>query len=127
MPMNAPLLMDPAYEVERKLQGTWLVTSGRWKCRLHFAAHHFAMEFLNGEVYMGVYTVDPTRTPGAMDMAIEEGPDHHRGRTACCLYELEGETLRWCGNEPGRTERHAMFPPEGEGKFPTLVFRRDGL
>jgi uncharacterized protein (TIGR03067 family) len=119
--------LDPAYEVENKLQGTWIVASGRWKCQLSFAAHHFAIRFQSGDVYLGVYTVDPTRHPGGMDMTIEEGPEHYRGLTALCLFELEGDTLRWCGNEPGHTERHPHFPTDGEGKFPTLVFRRDGL
>jgi uncharacterized protein (TIGR03067 family) len=125
--MNAFVAMDPAYAVEKQLQGTWLVTSGRWKCRLHFAAHHFALHFERGDIYLGVYTVDPTRNPGAMDMTIEEGPEEYRGLTALCLYHLDGDTLRWCGNEPGHDVRHAAFPPEGHGKFPTIVFRRDGI
>jgi uncharacterized protein (TIGR03067 family) len=119
--------LDPAYEVERKLQGTWVVASGRWNCQLHFAGHHFAMRFRNGEVYLGVYTVDPTMTPGAMDMTVEDGPDEYRGLTAFCLYDLQGSTLRWCANEPGLPHRHQAFPTEREGKFPTLLFRREGL
>jgi uncharacterized protein (TIGR03067 family) len=118
---------DPAYDVERKLQGTWILVSGRWQCQLFFAGHHFAVRFQNGDVYLGVYTVDPTRSPAAMDMTVEEGPDQYRGLTALCLYELDGDTLRWCANEPGSTARHPRFPAEGEGKFPTLAFRRDGL
>src|SRR5262249_15977772 len=96
--LGSELRLDPAYEVENKLQGTWVVMSGRWKCQLSFAAHHFALHFQSGEVYLGVYIVDPTRRPGGMDMTIEEGPEHYRGLTSLCLYELEGDTLRWCGN-----------------------------
>ncbi len=123
---NVPRL-DPAWDVEKQLQGTWVLTQGRWNCQLLFAAHNFAVRFSNGDVYMGVYTVDPTQSPGRMDMTVEEGPDQYRGLTALCLYELDGDTLRWCPNEPGGTQRPARFPAEGEGKFPTLVFRRDGL
>ena len=119
--------LDPAYEVEKKLQGTWIVASGRWKCQLHFAAHHFALRFANGGIYLGVYTVDPTASPGAMDMTVEDGPEPYHGLTALCLFELDGNTLRWRPNEPGNAERHAAFSPEGEGKWPTLVLRRDGL
>jgi uncharacterized protein (TIGR03067 family) len=119
--------MDPAYEVEKKLQGTWIVVSGRWTCQMHFAAHHFALRFPNGDVYLGVYTVDPTVTPAAMDMTIEDGPDKYRGLTALCLYDLNGDTLRWCPTEPGKTQRRTAFPPEGEAKWPMLVLRRDGL
>lgn len=124
--VNQPCL-DPAYEVEKKLQGTWIVASGRWKCQLLFAAHHFALRFQNGDVYLGVYTVEPTASPGAMDMTLEDGPEEYRGLTALCLYELEGDTLRWRPNEPGNPRRHPEFSPEGEGKWPTLVLRRDGL
>jgi uncharacterized protein (TIGR03067 family) len=118
---------DAAYEVEKNLQGTWVVASGRWKCQLHFAGHHFAMRFRNGEVYLGVYTVDPATTPGGMDMTVEDGPDEYRGLTSFCLYELNGSILRWCGNEPGLERRHSAFPADDQGKFPTLVFRREGL
>jgi uncharacterized protein (TIGR03067 family) len=119
--------LDPAYEVEKKLQGTWIVSSGRWKCQLHFAGHHFALHFPSGDVYLGVYTVDPTATPGAMDMAIEDGPDEYKGLIALCLCDFDGDTLRWRPNEPGHPQRPAAFGPEGEGKWPTLVLRRDGL
>jgi uncharacterized protein (TIGR03067 family) len=122
-----PPRMDPAFEVEQELQGTWIQVSGRWSCQLFFAAHHFAVRFQNGEVYLGVYTVDPTTTPPAMDMHIEQGPEQYRGQTARCVYELVGNTLRWCANEPGAEERHQGFPADGASKFPTLVFRRDGL
>jgi uncharacterized protein (TIGR03067 family) len=118
---------DPAWEVEKQLQGTWEFASGRWPCQLFFAAHNFAVRFQNGEVYMGIYTVDPTQKPAAMDMTIEEGPDRHRGLTSLCLYELDGDTLRWRPNEPGRDERHTEFTAGDVGKYPTLIFRRDGL
>src|SRR5260370_40561782 len=55
-----PPRMDPAYEVEQQLQGTWVQVSGRWNCQMFFAGHHFAIRFQNGEVYMGVYTIDPS-------------------------------------------------------------------
>jgi len=123
----SPPRMDPAYEVEKKLQGTWVLVAGRWNCQLFFAGHHFAMRFQNGEVYLGVYTVDPTTRPATMEMTIEDGPEQYRGLTAVCLYELNGDTLRWCGNEPGGSELHYEFPADTRAKFPTLVFRRDGI
>jgi uncharacterized protein (TIGR03067 family) len=124
--VNQPTL-DPAYEVEKKLQGTWIVRVGRWNCQLHFAAHNFVLRFANGDIYLGIYTVDPTATPGAMEMTVEDGPDHYRGLTALCLYELDGETLRWRPNEPGHPDRHAEFTSAGDQRWPTLVLRRDGL
>jgi uncharacterized protein (TIGR03067 family) len=122
-----PPRMDPAYEVEQQLQGTWVQVSGRWNCRVFFAGHHFAIRFQNGEVYMGVYNIDLSQSPPAMDMTLEQGPDHYCGLTALCIYELDGHTLRWCANEPGVEQRHTRFPADGESKFPTLVFRRDGM
>jgi uncharacterized protein (TIGR03067 family) len=119
--------MDPAYDVEKNLQGTWVVVAGRWNCQLFFAGHHFAMRFRNGEVYLGVYTVDPTAKPPTMEMTVEDGPDHYRGQTAICIYELLGDSLRWCGNEPGAAEQPRDFPTEQGAKYPTLTFRRDGL
>src|SRR5205823_2890957 len=101
--------------------------SGRWPCQLTFADHNFVVRFQNGDLFMGTYTVDPTHKPGLMEMTIEEGPEHFKGLTALCLYDLDGEQLHWCPNEPGSSNRYDAFPKESEGKHPTLHFRRDGL
>ncbi len=112
-------------EEKNRLHGTWVYVSGRWPAHLFFAGDHFTVHFENRATYMGTFTVDPTRSPAAMDMTVEEGPEQYKGRTALCIYNLDGDWLWWCPNEPGSNERLPTFPLHGEGKYPTLVFRRE--
>jgi uncharacterized protein (TIGR03067 family) len=112
-------------EAKHRLQGTWVYVSGRWPAQLFFAGDHFTVHFENRETYMGKFRVDPTQSPAAMDMTIEEGPEHHKGQTALCIYSLDGDWLWWCPAEPGGKDRRLTFPLHGEGKYPTLVFRRE--
>ena len=104
----------------------WIYLLAAAPVGITFLHYLIALRFPNGDIYLGVYEVDPAATPPAMDMTIDDGPDQYRGMTALCLYELDGDTLRWSPNEPGNPRRHAAFPPEDQGKWPTLRFRRDG-
>lgn len=114
-----------AQEAKERLQGTWVYVSGRWPAQLYFAGDHFTVHFDNRGTYMGTFRVDPTQDPAALDMTVEEGPEPYRGQTARCIIALDEDWLWWCPNEPGRAERPTTFPLHGEGKYPTLVFRRE--
>jgi uncharacterized protein (TIGR03067 family) len=114
-----------AQQEKTKLQGTWVHVSGRWPAHLFFAGDHFTVHLENRGTYMGTFTVDPTQSPPAMDMTIEEGPEQYKGQTARCIYSLDDDWLWWCPNEPGSGQRMPTFPRNGEGKFPTLVFRHE--
>ena len=86
---------------KERLQGTWNYVSGIREAQMLIAGDHFTVKFTNGDIYLGVYTLDPTAKPKMMDMTIHEGPDKHRGKTSLCIYELDGELLTWCPAEPG--------------------------
>jgi uncharacterized protein (TIGR03067 family) len=116
---------EKSQTAKQQLQGTWVYVSGRWPAQLFFAGDHFTVHFENRGTYMGTFQVDPTQSPAAMDMMIEEGPEPHKGQTALCIYSLDGDWLWWCPAEPGEKERRATFPLHGEGRYPTLVFRRE--
>ena len=89
------------------------------------AGHQFAVKFKNGPIYMGTVRVDPEQDPKTMDMLVQEGPDRHRWKTALCIYELEGDRLRWCAGEPGRKDRLMAFPPEDHLAYYCTLFRRE--
>src|SRR4051812_1813 len=78
------------------LQGKWDFVAGRWPSQLSFVGDHFTVRFQNGDTYHGTYTLDPTRRPKAIDMTVTDGPEAHEGLIALCLYELDGDQLRWC-------------------------------
>jgi uncharacterized protein (TIGR03067 family) len=89
------------------------------------AGNHFLMKFRDGDLYVGTFTLDPTRRPKAMDMTIDQGPERHRGKTARCIYRLTGGELRWCPVEPGRDDRLKAFPDCSDPKFVCTVFERE--
>ena len=84
-----------------RLQGAWVTVAGRRPVQLLIAGRHFTARFLDGHLYMGSFHLFVEEEPREMVMWIEEGPEHHRGRIAHCIYFFENETLRWCATDPG--------------------------
>src|SRR5262249_25654996 len=74
-----------------------------------------------GEVILkGTFKVDSSQKPKSIDMRIEEGHDEHQGLTSWGIYELEGDELTWCFDEPGSGKRPKAFVTE-EGTSIQLV------
>ena len=107
------------------LQGTWVTICGRREAELLFAGHHFTVRFMDGDLYMGRFALNPHGHPKVMEMTIDEGPDHHQGKVARCLYDLAHDALRWCAPEPGVGERLGSFPAVQDKRFLSLLFRRE--
>jgi uncharacterized protein (TIGR03067 family) len=116
--------MSARQELER-LQGAWVSVAGRHEVELLIAGANFAVHFKNGRVYMGTLRLDPSQEPRAMDMLITEGPERYRWKTALCIYEMEGDLLRWCPGEPGGKERLTAFPQQSHPEHFCTVFRRE--
>ena len=110
---------------KERLQGTWNFVSGVREAQMLITGDHFAVKFKNGDIYLGVYTLDPTAKPRMMDMTIHEGPAKHRGKTSLVIYELDGEHLIWCPAEPGTGNRLSAFPPNDDTRHLCIVFRRE--
>jgi uncharacterized protein (TIGR03067 family) len=108
----------------RRIQGTWGTVAGRRPARFFVSGSHLTVHFADGDIYMGAFTLAEGTRPKAMDVRIEEGPDHHRGLTAHCIYELDGDTLRWCTATPGRAERPSAFD-EHNPQLLCLILRRE--
>lgn len=123
LPVVAEAESELHADLER-LQGTWVTAVGRCEAELLVAGRLFTFRFRDGDVYMGAFWLDPTHAPRAMDMRIDEGPGRHRGKVALCVYELDGDQLRWCPTEPGTTKRLKGFPAEDDLDHLSLVFRR---
>jgi uncharacterized protein (TIGR03067 family) len=115
---------DTQTDLER-LQGAWLSVDGRRTAELLIAGRHFALRFLDGDLYMGTFDLSPHRSPKAMDMRIAAGPARHQGKLAFCIYEVAGDQLLWCPSEPGSDERLTAFPPVADRRFLCTVFRRE--
>jgi hypothetical protein len=59
-----------------------------------------------------------------MDMWIDEGPANAKGKTTLCIFQVEGDVLRWCPARPGSGRRLAAFPRVDDARYFSLVFRQ---
>lgn len=120
--LAAPPLTRSAADLE-ELQGAWITAAGRRAATLLVAGTRYAVEFLDGEIYIGTFALDPNDDPRRMDMRIDEGPVRHRGLTAYCIYRFEGRALHWCPSPPGSASRLYKFPTPDDHRYLSLVFR----
>jgi uncharacterized protein (TIGR03067 family) len=76
-----------------------------------------------GRVYLKAkYRLDPGKKPKAIDYTMTEGPT--KGKTHLGIYELNGDTVRFCFAAPGK-DRPTEFTAS-EGSQRTLsVWKRD--
>jgi uncharacterized protein (TIGR03067 family) len=124
--LEAEVAPELAFAKDRaRLQGTWEYVSGIREMELLIAGDHFTARFKHGDIYLGTYRIDPTARPRAMDMLITEGPEKHRGKTALCIYEFDGDRLIWSPAEPGTGTRPAAFPSQEDVKGLCIVFLRE--
>ena len=108
-----------------RLQGTWAFVSGIREARMLLEDDRFTVTFKNGDVYRGVYALDPTTRPKMMDMTIREGPEKHLGKTSLIIYELDGDRLTWCPAWPGTGNRPRAFPDDGDTQHLCITFRKE--
>jgi uncharacterized protein (TIGR03067 family) len=108
-----------------RLQGLWTFVSGHREAQLLITGDHFTMRFKNGDTYVGIYTVDPTHKPRAMDLTIHDGPERYKGKTALAIYEFDGDHLIWCPADPTREGRLRAFPPVDDTDHLCIIFRRE--
>ena len=107
-----------------QLQGVWVSVAGRQEAELLIAGNLYAVKFLDGKIYMGTLDIDAGEQPKEMIMRIDEGPIKHKGKFALCIYELEGDTLRWCPTDPGSDEQLTAFPAVDDNRYLCMTFRK---
>jgi uncharacterized protein (TIGR03067 family) len=88
----------------KRLEGAWVITSRvfngtpqvepRGGTRLLIRGTSYALEAAGDTFVRGSLRVDPTKSPAALDLSPENGPD--KGRTLLCIYSTNGDTLRYC-------------------------------
>ena len=76
-----------------------------------------------GQVYFKAkFSIDPAKKPKAIDYTMTEGPT--KGKTHLGIYELDGDTVKFCFAAPGK-DRPTEFTAK-EGSQRTLsVWKRD--
>lgn len=121
-PAAAPPVSRPAHDLDQ-FQGAWVTAAGPREARLLVAGARFALEFRDGDIYIGTFTLDPADDPRRIDMRIEEGPRPYRGLTAYGIYQFADGVLRWCPSRPGSASRLVRFPAVDDPRYLSLVFR----
>jgi uncharacterized protein (TIGR03067 family) len=106
-----------AKDDKKAIQGAWSFTKGDDTIKLTFKGDKFQFEFKGASVN-GTFKLDATKKPHTIDMAVTKGSDEktkaYEGKTALGIYQLDGDKLKWCTNEPGKEERPTAFPAVGE-------------
>lgn len=108
-----------------RLQGSWVSVEGRRPAQFLIEGQHFTFRFLDGDVYTGWLDVVIDEWPRTMLLSIATGPEKHRGKTTLCIYEIEGEQMRWCPSEPGSDDLPVGFPEVEDSHHLCTIFRRE--
>ena len=126
---------DKPKEDKDSILGTWRAVSqeeqGESKNdvedhRLILSGGEFAIKKGDQILYKGKFKIDPSKKPKAIDMEITESAEEdHDGKTALGIYALEGDTLKWCVNEPGETERPKEFSAPPGTRLMFVTFKRE--
>jgi uncharacterized protein (TIGR03067 family) len=124
---DEPKSKDAKKEAE-KLRGTWTfskmerdgrdLTDQFGGVEVVFEAEKFSSPGIEA-----AFTLDPSKSPKAMDISYKEGPA--AGQTIKAIYKLEGETLTICRALAKADDRPKEFAaPAGSGRF-LFQFKRN--
>jgi len=113
-----------------KLDGAWVADFDGKKIELTFAKDTFSVKVPDkADNIKGTYKTDLSKKPAHLDMLIKEGDEKNKGKTVMCIFELQGDTLKWCAADPEAGNARPKAFPEKEGPSEGeiyLVFKRAG-
>jgi len=107
---------DAVKKEKEKLKGTWKSVDEKRQAVIVITDDSMTVTLKAGDkdrVYKGTYKLDPSQKPKTLDFMVSEGPDEHKGKTSLQIYELDGDKLKWCANEPGKDGRPKEFAAQG--------------
>ncbi len=119
-----------------KLQGVWVAVSfeedGKSYTKeegprlvLTFDKDAFTVERSGRTLLEGTFTIDPSQKPRAIDFTMTD--ERHKGDMHHGIYELDGDTLKWCRTGIDSKERPTDFVTKKGGNSALTIFRREKL
>lgn len=104
------------------LQGTWIgpeVDRDKGNCALVISGQKLEFRGADSrEWYKGTFTLREDTAPKQLIGVVTECPvQQYVGKTVHAIYQLDGKTLRLCGNEPGTPAAPAAFAAPGSRSF----------
>lgn len=123
---------DPAQADLQKLQGTWVLTSmerdgaaappeGLKGMTAVYEGNRVTLREGERVRRRGIITLDPTRTPRAINTWDQDGP--YEDQTSPGIYELAGDTLRIAFAHPDQ-ERPRQFSTKQGGAVLMCVYKK---
>jgi uncharacterized protein (TIGR03067 family) len=94
----------------KKMNPQWIITADKITMRTQ------------DRTQTGTYKLDPTKTPGEIDLIPLEGPE--KGLTMPGIYAIEGDTLKICFTGPQQV-RPKEFKTIEDMPILMMVFQRD--
>jgi uncharacterized protein (TIGR03067 family) len=120
--LGAAGVHDLAKEEMAKLEGEWSMVSGEASGMPMPAemvatgkrvakAGEVAITF-DGQLYFKAkFTIDPSKTPKTINYSMTEGPT--KGKTHLGIYELDGDTVKFCFAAPGKPRPNDFTADQG--------------
>ena len=107
----------------KKFEGTWVMASGEKdgkpvpadvvkKARLVIQGDRHTVK-VGDDTYVGTHTLDPSKTPKAIDIVDTEGP--FKGKMIKGIYELTDEAFRICVAPPDKDRPKEFTSKSGTG------------
>jgi uncharacterized protein (TIGR03067 family) len=124
---------DAAKKEAARLEGEWSMVSGEAngqpmppefvKTGKRVAKNGETTISIGGQLYFKAkFTVDPTKKPKAIDYVMTEG--FTKGKTQLGIYELDGDTVKFCFAAPGK-DRPTEFTSKPGSERTLSVWKRD--
>jgi uncharacterized protein (TIGR03067 family) len=128
--LTAAKAFDAKDELE-KFQGSWAraaaTTNGKEATEaelkgvvLTLKGDEYTLK-IGDQVRKGTFKVDPSKTPKQLDIIAAEGPN--KGKTLPAIYELDGDTLRYCVAQPDKP-RPTEFSAKADSGLSLYVYKR---
>jgi uncharacterized protein (TIGR03067 family) len=123
---------EQAAQDRKKLQGTWVAAEGPKGMQMTCSENKWTLranEDGEEQFAKGTFTIDPTQDPKTMDLTVVEAKgkevERYIGKTSRAIYEVSGDTFKWCANEPGKEDRPKAFAAQdGDRRFLLVTFKR---
>ena len=119
---------------QEKLQGTWQMVSAerRGSPMPDFEQQKIIidgdmMTFKQGDrvMFNGLFRLDASTQPKTMLMRLtEDAQGHSQGEISPGIYELDGDTFKWCNAAPGEPNGPTEFSTNRDKNFMLLVLKR---
>jgi uncharacterized protein (TIGR03067 family) len=124
---------DAVKKEAAQLEGEWVMVSGEAngtalpeatvKTGKRVAKDGETTITIGGQVYFKAkFTIDPAKKPKAIDYTMTEGPT--KGKTHLGIYEVDGDTVKFCFAAPGQ-DRPTEFTAKEGSQHTLSVWKRE--